>query len=80
MFKNDKYLYADMDVEHCLRNISHICRQIDNFIDMIDDEHVVTPYTMEGIDNGVSQIIEIMCKLKIRYYADGVAKDNTDQQ
>ena len=79
MSKNDKYLYVDMDVKDCLRKISHICRQIDNFIDMIDDEHVVTPYTMEGIDNGVSQIIEIMCKLKIRYYTDGAAKDNTDQ-
>lgn len=79
MFKNVKYLYVDMDVKDCLRKISHICRQIDNFIDMIDDERVVTPYTMEGIDNGVSQIIEIMCKLKIRYYTDGVAKDNTDQ-
>ena len=79
MYKAVKYLYVDMEVKSYLRSISHICRQIDNFIDMIDDEHVITPYTMTGIDNAESQMIEIMCKLKILYYKNGITKDNIDQ-
>lgn len=76
MYNANKRLFVDTDIEYYLRTISAVCTQIDNFVDMAKSGYVVTPYTMDGIDNGVRQLIEIVCKLKQSYYADGVTKDS----
>ena len=76
--RSNKKLFVDMEIKSYLTKISYICRQIDNFGDMAESTYFITPYILNGMDSGVSQLIEIMCNLKLSYYNDG--KDVKEEQ